>query len=112
MESPLCRALQAGEALEPGDLIHVYGPEYLFAEKPGEGPDAGEAWRQALEPSRVIPLKDPKQRGYSGYQKLFHSVTWVAPGLVYGKDSPNRDDRFTFHPLSEVYARPHGSANP
>lgn len=115
-QSPYCQIVPTHSPLQRGDWIHVYGPEYLFAEEEnlkvlqtlGIEEDPGFQFVQTLAPETLGPRPKPTDRGYTGYQKLFHSVTVVNPQWVFGKDSPNRDDRFYFHRLSEVYARPGG----
>ncbi|MBC7396751.1 MAG: hypothetical protein H7333_04835 [Bdellovibrionales bacterium] len=105
MDSPVCRKLAVGEALEAGDVINVYYPEYVS--EPGTSQKtAGTNFWQALYPARFTPLEEPTQRGYTGYDALLHSVTYISSQLAYGKDSPNKDDRFYFHSLNQVYGRP------
>ncbi|MBC7397654.1 MAG: hypothetical protein H7333_09450, partial [Bdellovibrionales bacterium] len=90
---------------EAGDVLNVYYPEYVS--EPGTSQKtAGTKFWQALYPARFTPLEEPTQRGYTGYDALLQSVTYISPQLAYGKDSPNKDDRFYFHSLNQVYGRP------
>lgn len=102
MDSPVCRKLDVGEAREPGDVVNVYGPEYLMKEELNEV-DAGTIFRDALFPGR---FKAAKGEGYTGYHRLLHSITFITDDLAFGKDSPSKDDMFYFHPMMEVYGRP------
>jgi hypothetical protein len=108
MESPMCRKLSPGETLLPGDVINVYSPEYLSKEELFAKPDAGALFWQNHFPNRAI--KYGMAEGYTGYQWLLHTVTYIAPDLAYGKDSPAKDDLFRFHPMNEVYGRPGSGA--
>ena len=102
MDSPVCRKLDVGETKEPGDVVNVYGPEYLMKEELTEV-DSGTRFRDFLFPGR---FKAAKAEGYTGYHRLLHSITYVTEDLAFGKDSPSKDDKFYFHPLAEVYGRP------
>lgn len=102
IDSPICRKLDVGEAREPGDIVNVYGPEYLMKEELNEV-DAGTKFRDALFPGR---FKAAHREGYTGYHRLLHSITYVTNDLAFGKDSPSKDDQFYYHPMSEVYGRP------
>src|SRR5690606_12786584 len=105
MNSPLCRKLDVGEEKRPGDLIGMYGPEYTF--KRDELAEKGIHFWKALYPNRVNP--SPVSEGYSGYHHFLHTETYLTQDLSFGKDSPNKDDRFEFHRLNEVYGRPRTS---
>lgn len=101
MNSPVCRKLEVGEDKKPGDIINVYGPEYLFESSFEK--DKGYHFWDALYPNRItVP---PYTSGYSGYHNFLHSETYISKDLAFGKDSPSKDDRFDFHPLNEVYGR-------
>jgi hypothetical protein len=102
MDSPVCRKLDVDEAKAPGDIINVYGPEYLMKEELTEV-DSGTRFRDSLFPGR---FKAAKGDGYTGYHRLLHSITYVTKDLAFGKDSPSKDDMFYFHPMTEVYGRP------
>lgn len=104
MESPLCRKLSVGESLRPGDIINVYGPEYMD-EKERLERDEGTRFTEALYPGRFRQATE-HQGNYTGYHRLLHSETYVSPDMTFGKLSPNKLDRFEFHPLEEVYGRP------
>lgn len=107
MDSPVCRKLGAGEPRLPGDVINVYAPEKIPSNDRQEI-DPGTKFWKALYPTRHTPIPDVEVTGseYTGYHRLLHSVTFVSDNLVFGKDSPAFDDKFYFHPLSEVYGRP------
>jgi hypothetical protein len=102
LNSPLCRKLNPGEKKEPGDIINIYGPEYIYAkEEPGS---MGGKFQEALYPGRY---QEPKvERGYSGFHRFLHSETLVADDLTFGKDSPSLMDKFQFRALREAYGRP------
>lgn len=104
MNTPLCRKLAPGEEKRPGDILNVYGPEYLDAQERAEKDD-GTAFIEALFPGRY---QAPEQNvsGYTGFHRLLHSETYLTPELAFGKESPNKLDRFNFHLLSETYGRP------
>lgn len=101
IDSPVCRKLDVGEAREPGDIINVYGPEYLMTEELTEV-DSGTRFRDMAFPGKYLA---PKGSGYTGYHRLLHSVTYISDKLAFGKDSPAFDDPFYFHPMKEVYGR-------
>lgn len=101
IDSPICRKLDVGEAKEPGDVVNVYGPEYLMKEELTEK-DAGTIWRDTLYPGK---FKAAKGEGYTGYHRLLHSITYITSDMAFGKDSPSKDDKFYYHPMSEVYGR-------
>lgn len=97
--TPLCRKLEIGEAKEPGDIISTYGPEYNFeAENPA---DPGIQFWQVKFPGR----NTTPYRGYTGFHHMLHSETYLTDRLTFGKDSPNKDDRFKFNHLNQVYGR-------
>lgn len=102
IDSPVCRKLDVGEIKEPGDIVNVYGPEYLMLEELTEK-DEGTEFRDTLFPGRFKPAKN---EGYTGYHRLLHSITYVTEDLAFGKDSPSKDDKFYYHPMAEVYGRP------
>jgi hypothetical protein len=107
MDSPLCRKLDVNEARMPGDLINVYAPENLSAEERNQK-DVGIKFLEILYPNKLTKAPDIGI-GYTGYQRLLHSVTYVSDKLAFGKDSPSQLDRFYFHPMEEVYGRPRSS---
>lgn len=100
MNSPVCRKLDVGEEKQPGDIINVYGPEYIFekAEK-----DKGYRFWEALFPGRNTTARVAS--GYSGYHNFLHSETYISGLISFGKDSPSKDDRFDFHSTNEIYGR-------
>lgn len=100
--SPLCRKLLPGEEKRPGDIINIYGPEYVYADD--ELDSMGGKFIQALYPDRY--LRSPVERGYSGFHRFLHSETLVAHDLTFGKDSPSHLDKFQFRDLRNAYGRP------
>lgn len=104
-ESPLCRALEIDETIEPGDILNVYGPEYTFAMDMFL--TEGQSFINLLEPGRYYPAS---REAYTGFHRLLHSETFVTNSHVFGKESPHRDDAFKITPLTEVYGRPRGSS--
>lgn len=102
MSTPICRKLDVGEKLQEGDIINVYGPEYIFEEASPN--DKGHLFWRALFPGRLKPTAKGES-GYSGYHNLLHSETYLTKNISFGKDSPSHEDRFDFHPLKEVYGR-------
>ena len=102
MNSPVCRKLDVGESLKEGDIINVYGPEYIFEEASLN--DKGLKFWNALFPNRYSPTQ-AGQTGYSGFHNFLHSETYIGKDLTFGKDSPSHEDRFDFHHLAEVYGR-------
>lgn len=100
LDSPICRKLNPGEEKHPGDIVNMFGPEAFFGDEPVEGV----TFREALFPGRYAGFD--RHNGFTGFQSLMHSVTYITPELVFGKDSPSREDRFYFHPLELAYARP------
>ncbi len=101
IDSPLCRKLSVGEKKLPGDIINIIGPEYVFAKD--ETSNKGYKFWEALYPGRVTT--SPVEEGYSGYHNFLHSETYITDEITFGKESPNKDDRFVFRPMSEVYGR-------
>lgn len=101
MNSPLCRKLEVGEKKEVGDILNIYGPEYVFKED--EKTNKGFKFWNALYPNRLT--SSPVSSGYSGYHQFLHSETYISDKISFGKDSPSKDDRFKFNPLKEVYGR-------
>lgn len=101
MNSPLCRKLEVSEKKMPGDILNMYGPEYVFQED--EASNKGVKFWKALFPGR---LKASLGNGYSGYHHLLHSETYLSDEISFGKDSPNLEDRFKFNRTKEIYARP------
>lgn len=102
IDSPLCRKLSPGEEKKPGDVMNVYGPEYIFDREINLS-DMGTRFWDALYPGRY---QEPKGVGYSGYHRLLHSVTYITDEIAFGKDSPAHDDKFKYHNASEIYGRP------
>lgn len=102
MSSPICRKLDIDEKLQEGDIINVYGPEYIFEEASPH--DKGHLFWKALFPGRLKPTVKGES-GYSGYHNFLHSETYLTKNISFGKDSPSHEDRFDFHPLKEVYGR-------
>lgn len=102
LESPVCRKLAPGEELRSGDLITSFGPEYRHEGR--EELDAGAFFWDALYPGRRLSLGD--STGYTGFHWNLHTETYIDQSLAYGKDSPNKLDKFRFHPFSEMYGRP------
>lgn len=99
-KSNICRKLEPNEKMLPGDIINIYGPEYIFSE---DGPSKGTAFWEALFPGRLTSANIAS--GYSGFHNFLHSETYITDELTFGKDSPNFDDRFGFHEMKEVYGR-------
>ena len=104
METPLCRKLAVDEPKKAGDVINVYGPEYLF-EGDLTAKDAGtNFWEVEYPGRRNTSIKETI--GYTGYQRLLHSETYISDRLSFGKDSPSKDDRWQFHSIEAMYGRP------
>lgn len=100
-ESPLCEVVKDKKDLRAGDIINTYGPEYIFER---EEYSKGTMFWNALYPGRFT--ESPVKSGYSGFHNFLHSETYVSDELSFGKDSPNKLDRFNFHHMREVYGRP------
>jgi hypothetical protein len=104
MESPICRKLDVGEPKKAGDVINVYAPEYLF-EGDLAAKDPGIDFWDVLYPGRTN--KNVKvETGYTGYQRMLHSETYISDKLSFGKNSPAQDDRWEFHSINSMYGRP------
>ncbi len=99
-ESPICRKLEVGEEKMAGDILNIYGPEYIFER---DEYSKGDAFFDVLYPERK--LESPVSSGYSGYHNFLHSETYVSENISFGKESPNKLSRFQFNPLNEVYGR-------
>jgi hypothetical protein len=99
-ESPICRKVEVGEEKRAGDILNIYGPEYIFER---DEYAKGDAFFEVLYPNRK--LESPVKSGYSGYHNFLHSETYVSENISFGKESPNKLDRFKFNPLNEVYGR-------
>lgn len=102
MQSSLCREIKNDEKKVPGDIINVYAPDYVFEEDLNTL-DAGEKLTKILTPEKFIK---PTQAGYTGYDRLLHSAVYIHPKLAFGKNSPDKEDRFFYHPPEEIYGRP------
>lgn len=100
-ESSLCRPLEMGEQIKTGDILNVYGPEYIFS----SDMELTEAQKfiNFFEPGRY---SETLQSGYSGFHRFLHSETFFNHSQVFGKESPNKDDPFKLTKLNEVYGRP------
>jgi hypothetical protein len=99
-ESPICRKIEVGEEKIPGDILNIYGPEYIFER---DEYSKGDAFFDVLYPNRR--LDSPVASGYSGFYNFLHSETYVSKNISFGKESPNKLDRFQFNPIGEVYGR-------
>lgn len=99
-DSGLCRKVQVGEKLLPGDIINTYGPEKIFS---SDINDEGTKFWDVLYPNRYTAPNIEK--GYSGFHSFLHSETYISDKITFGKDSPYYLDLFDFHHLSEVYGR-------
>ena len=104
MNSPMCRKLAPKEMILPGDIMNVYGPESIPQEDWAKK-DEGNAFFDTLYPGKY---KAPSsyQGNYTGFHRILHSETYVSFELTFGKDSPNKKDRFQFHSIRQVYGRP------
>lgn len=100
-ESSLCRPLDITDQILPGDILNVYGPEYVF--ESDYKLDEQQKFINIFEPGRY---KEINKASYSGFHRLLHSETFVNKKLVFGKESPNKDDAFKLTKLNEVYGRP------
>lgn len=98
--SPLCEKVSHKDDLKPGDIINVYGPEYIFDRNEIT---MGSKFENALLPSKY--LAPTIKEGYSGYHNFLHSEVYVSKTISFGKESPNKLDSFQFKKLSEVYGR-------
>lgn len=102
MNSPLCRKLAPGEERKAGDILNVYGPEYVFKDR-DETQEKGYQFFKALDPSYL--LEAPVTVGYSGYHNFLHSEVFISDKLVFGKESPSYQDSFKFSNIQSVYGR-------
>ncbi|MBA2403795.1 MAG: hypothetical protein H0V66_03410, partial [Bdellovibrionales bacterium] len=102
LNSPVCRKLNPGEEKKTGDLLNMYGPEYVF-NKDEPNNKSNRFW-EARFPGRFTPAA--VEEGYTGYHHFLHTETFVTSDLTFGKDSPSKDDKFEFHEMGEVYGRP------
>lgn len=102
LNSPVCRKLALGEEKRPGDILNVYGPEYIFSDRDEEEEKGHKFW-QALDPNNYTPA--PVKEGYSGYHHFLHSETYISDEITFGKDSPSYQDKFKFNLIKEVYGR-------
>lgn len=100
MNSPICRKLEVGEEKQPGDILNIYGPEYKFEV---DETTKGDKFWNALFPGRF--MESPVKEGYTGFHNFLHSETFITNDITFGKDSPNKGDRFDIHPMNEVYGR-------
>ncbi len=101
MDSPVCKKLEVGEEKKPGDILNIYGPEYIFDRN---HITKGSELYDVIFPGHVVA--SPVATGYSGFHNFLHSETYLSSKLSFGKESPNKDDRFNFNPIGEVYGRP------
>lgn len=99
-DSPICRRLGEDENVMPGDIINVYGPEYIFDRNEYS---KGTTFFETLYPGGLTPA--PVKLGYSGYHNLLHSETYISKHISFGKESPNKQDRFLVKSLNETYGR-------
>lgn len=102
MQSPLCKEVLKNEQAKPGDIINVYAPDYIFEEEIAVT-DAGMELTKILTPDLYLPIH---KSGYTGFDRLLHSAIYIHPKLSFGKNSPDKADRFFYHPPSEIYGRP------
>lgn len=98
--SPLCEKVSHKDDLRPGDIINVYGPEYIFDRN---DESLGSKFDETLYPNKF--LAPTIKQGYSGYHNFLHSEVYVSKTISFGKESPNKLDKFQFKKLSEVYGR-------
>lgn len=102
LNSPICRKLDPGEEKKPGDILNVFGPEYVFNER-DEKQEKGYKFWQALNPEHYTPSSVTE--GYSGYHNFLHSETYISEEITFGKDSPSYQDKFKFNLIQNVYGR-------
>jgi hypothetical protein len=43
--------------------------------------------------------------GYSGYHNFLHSETYISKRISFGKESPNKDDKFLVNVIDDIYGR-------
>lgn len=99
--TPLCRPLEENESIQAGDILNVYGPEYIF--ESDMTLTNAEQFINLFEKDRY---KEAKGTSYSGFHRLLHSETFINASQVFGKESPNKNDPFKITKLNEVYGRP------
>jgi len=104
MNSPICRKLAEGEEKEAGDILNVFGPEYVFSGE-DETQNKGYLFWKALNPKHYT--ESPVRSGYSGYHNFLHSETYISSEMTFGKNSPSYEDEFRFNLLKNVYGRSH-----
>jgi hypothetical protein len=101
--SSICRKLDLHEEKIPGDIINTYGPEYINSIETTKDP--GHLFWELINPERINTTHRDKI-GYTGYHWLLHSEIFISQQLSFGKESPNKLDRYLFRKLDEVYGRP------
>lgn len=102
LNSPICRKLEPGEEKKPGDILNIFGPEYVFKDR-DEKKEKGYLFWEALNPQYLT--ESPVSVGYSGYHNFLHSETYISDNIVFGKESPSYQDRFEFSLMKDVYGR-------
>jgi hypothetical protein len=98
--SPVCEKINHKDDLKSGDIINVYGPEYIFDRNEIT---MGSKFEDAILPNKF--LAPSIREGYSGYHNFLHSEVYVSKTISFGKESPNKLDKFQFKKLNEVYGR-------
>ncbi len=98
--SPLCEKVKSKEEIKTGDIINIYGPEYIFNRSEVS---KGSQFEDILYPNKA--LETNIKEDYSGYHNFLHSEIYISKNLSFGKDSPNQLDKFIFKSQSEVYGR-------
>jgi hypothetical protein len=99
-ESPICKRLETKEKLQAGDIINIYGAEYIFDRNEYT---KGTSFFETLYPERFLGASISE--GYSGYHNFLHSETYISKRISFGKESPNKLDRFTINKINETYGR-------
>jgi hypothetical protein len=99
-ESPLCRRLDVDEPIVAGDIMNIYGPEYIFDRNDYT---KGTKFFETLYPNRMQSTSITS--GYSGFHNFLHSETYISKRISFGKESPNKLDRFSVNQINEVYGR-------
>lgn len=99
-ESPICRRLDINEEVRAGDIMNIYGPEYIFERNEYT---KGSMFFETLYPNRLLNASITS--GYSGYHNLLHSETYISKRISFGKESPNKNDRFLINLTNEIYGR-------
>jgi len=103
-DTPLCRKVSVGEEIQAGDIINIYGPEYVSeSEGMNSQNTKGTKFWEVLFPKRLTI--SPVNEGYTGHHHFLHSETYLSKDLTFGKVSPAREDQFEFHLMKEVYGR-------